>query len=100
MRFFTVFYLSFCLIAANAQKPEPGADGGIPIRFTLKEPGFVTLVVEDSQGMRVRNLISETEFSAGKNQVFWDGLDDLGRDTDAAAFGAYHIPGKVVPVGV
>lgn len=102
MRILSVLFLSACLISANAQEgddAEVPEGGGIPVKFTLKEPGFVTLVVEDAQGMRVRNLISETEFPAGENQVFWDGLDDLARDTKAAAFSAYHVPGKVVPVG-
>lgn len=71
----------------------------IPVRFTLKEPGFVTLVLEDQQGKRIRNLISETPFPAGSNVVYWDGLDDIGRDTNAAEHGVYHIPGKLVAPG-
>ena len=38
-----------------AAEPPP-----IPIRFTLPEAGVVTLVIEDSKGRRVRNLVSET----------------------------------------
>src|SRR6266567_7286699 len=71
----------------------------IPIHFTLTDPGFVTLVIEDAAGNRVRNLISETPFSAGANTTYWDGLDDLGRDTDAAKHAVYHVPGKLVPAG-
>jgi len=37
----------------------------IPITFTLRQPAFVTLVIEDPQGKRVRNLISEQPFPAG-----------------------------------
>lgn len=48
----------------------------IPVQFTLKEPGFVTLVIEDAQGNRVRNLISETYCPAGPNTIWWNGLDD------------------------
>lgn len=81
-------------IAASSQKQEL-----IPIRFTLKEPGFVTLAIEDQQGKRVRNLISETFFPAGSNVAYWDGLDDIGRDTDAAKRGVYHIPGKAIAPG-
>jgi hypothetical protein len=68
----------------------------IAVPFTLKEPGVVTLVIEDSEGRRVRNLISETPFPAGDNVAWWDGLDDLGRDRDAAAHAIYHIPGQYV----
>jgi hypothetical protein len=71
----------------------------IPIRFTLAEPGFVTLVIEDAVGNRVRNLVSETQFPRGENTVWWDALDDLGRDTDAAKHAVYHIPGKLVAAG-
>ncbi len=71
----------------------------IPIRFTLQQPGFVTLVIEDATGQRVRNLVAETPFPAGTNTAWWDGLDDLGRDPEAARHGLYHIPGKLVAPG-
>ena len=61
--------------------------------------GYATLVIEDAQGKRVRNLTSETPFAAGKNTIFWDGLDDLGRDADAASHGVSRIPGQLVPPG-
>ena len=71
----------------------------IPVRFTLTVPAYVTLVIEDSQGMRVRNLVSDSLFPAGSNVVWWDGTDDLGRDRPAAAHGLYHIPASFVPPG-
>lgn len=71
----------------------------IPIGFDLKEAGLVTLAIEDSTGRRVRNLISETPFPAGPNVAWWDGLDDLARDIDAARHGLYSIPGQLVPPG-
>lgn len=80
----------------------PAAAGGhppIPIRFTLKEPGFVTLVIEDATGKRVRNLVSETPFPAGRNVAWWDGMDDLGRDVEAPRHGIYWIPGRFVAPG-
>jgi hypothetical protein len=69
----------------------------IPVKFNLKEAGFVTLVIEDQDGKRVRNLISETPFPAGENTVWWDAMDDLGRDAEAARHGIYSIPGQFVP---
>ena len=71
----------------------------IAVPFTLKEPGFVTLVIEDKNGIRVRNLLAETWFEAGKNTAWWDGLDDLGRDVAAARHGVYKIPAKPVIPG-
>src|SRR4051812_40243592 len=82
---------------ADSTPVEQPAHPPIPIRFTLAEQGFVTLVIEDAGGVRVRNLVSETPFPRGENTAWWDGLDDLGRDTDAAKHAVYHIPGKLVP---
>ena len=86
---------------ARGQSPAPPVTPHPPIavRFTLARPGLVTLVIEDAQGRRVRNLISETPFLAGRNVAYWDGLDDLGRDPDAARHGVYDIPGRLVPAG-
>ncbi len=71
----------------------------IPVRFNLKGPSLVTLVIEDHTGQRVRNLVSETPFPAGDNVAWWDGLDDLGRDTEAAHHGVYDTPGRAVAPG-
>ena len=71
----------------------------IPIPFTLPEAGYVTLVIEDQDGRRIRNLVSETPFPAGDNIAWWDGTDDLGRDIDAAAHGLYNIPAQFVAPG-
>lgn len=71
----------------------------IAVRFKLEKPGFVTLVIEDENGKRVRNLISETPYPAGNNVAWWDGTDDLGRDIDAAKHGVYKIPAQFVTPG-
>ncbi|NIE68196.1 hypothetical protein F3J17_30460 [Burkholderia sp. Ax-1719] len=81
--------------SANAASDHPP----IAIHFSLAQPGYVTLVVETTDGRRVRNLISETPFPAGDNTAWWDGLDDLGRDPDAAAHAQYRIPGRLVAPG-
>src|SRR6185437_16174640 len=70
-------------------------------------PGYVTLVIDDARGMRVRNLLSETPFPAGVNTAWWDGLDDIGRlvinpNDNALApkmvpAGTYRIRGLVRP---
>jgi hypothetical protein len=57
-------------VSANVPKPP------IPVPFALKEAGYVTLVVENSSGFRVRNLISGVRFEAGKHIVWWDGMDE------------------------
>ena len=81
-------YLRFRIAWQQTAGPEYGflksfsvrfgtpADIPIPIAFTLDKPGVVTLVIDNAQGNRVRNLISETPFEAGKHVVEWDGCDD------------------------
>ena len=71
----------------------------IPVRFSLDSAAFVTLVIEDSKGNRVRNLVSNTWFEKGANTVFWDGTDDLERNADAANHGQYLIPTHFVSPG-
>ncbi|WP_269523320.1 hypothetical protein [Coraliomargarita parva] len=86
-----------CAILLSGLHAEP--DSRIPIQFTLKQPGYVTLVIDNAEGIRVRNLISEQNFPAGAHTVYWDGLDDLERDPDAARHSTFHIPGKAVAPG-
>jgi hypothetical protein len=69
----------------------------VPIRFTLNKPGYVTLVIEDAQGRRVRNLIAETRFDAGEHTVWWDGLDE--HRVNVRVHGIYDIRGRLVPPG-
>ena len=79
--------------AAPQQRPP------IAVKFTLPEPGWATLVVDDAGGKRVRNLLADTFFEKGENTVWWDGSDDLGRDLPAAAHGVYLIPTQLVAPG-
>ena len=71
----------------------------IAISLKLAKPGHVTLVIENANKQRVRNLIADTPLPAGEQTIWWDGLDDLGRDVEAARHGIYHVPGTLVPAG-
>ncbi len=86
--------LASLVLPKVADEPPP-----IPVKFTLPEAGIVTLVIEDEQNRRVRNLVSETPFPAGENIAWWDGSDDLLRDPEAARHGVYHIPTRPVAPG-
>ncbi len=86
--------LASLIIPKQADEPPP-----IPVKFTLPEAGVVTLVIEDEQNRRVRNLVSETPFPAGENIAWWDGSDDLLRDPEAARHGVYYIPSRPVAPG-
>ncbi len=68
--------LSLGLLCAVSGFAVGGHAAPVPIRFTLEQPGVVTLVIDDAEGNRIRNLISETPFGAGEHVVEWDGLDD------------------------
>ena len=100
----TVAGLDELLVLGPAPAAAPAADAagtpaGIPVRFTMPYDGFATLVVEDSTGRRVRNLVSSQPFPKGGNIVWWDGCDDLGRDIEAARHGLYHVPARPVEPG-
>jgi hypothetical protein len=72
---------------------------GIPIRFPLDKPAYVTLVIEDATGKRIRNLIAETKLPAGENLITWDGYDDGTRNENGdivrrrVAVGTYRVRG-------
>ena len=87
-----IFFLTTNAAAQEARAP-------VAVSFTIKEAGYVTLVIENVRGERVRNLISETWFKAGKHTVYWDVLDDLGRDHDASRHGLYVIPPRMLGPG-
>jgi len=89
--------LIICFITTAAAAQETKAP--VAVSFTIKDAGYVTLVIENAQGQRVRNLISQTWFKPGKHTVYWDVLDDLGRDHEAARHGIYVIPSKLVLPG-
>ena len=48
----------------------------IPINIDLPKAGYVTVVIDDAQGNRARNLIAETLLPAGKTTLIWDGYDE------------------------
>jgi hypothetical protein len=87
-------------VSSAAEVPAPNA-GAIPVRFRLDKPGYMTLVIEDAKGNRVRNLLGETRLPAGEHVISWDGCDegekregvDLVRRRVAA--GTYRLRGLV-----
>ncbi|MEQ8786124.1 MAG: FlgD immunoglobulin-like domain containing protein [Pirellulaceae bacterium] len=66
------------------------------IRITFDQPtdGKATVVIEDADGRRVRNLASGRSFSAGRHTLVWDGLDESGV---LVAPGAYRWRGITHP---
>jgi hypothetical protein len=64
------------------------------LTFSLEKTGFVTLVIEDAQGHRVRNLVSETKLPAGRNTLYWDGYDDGVKDSEGNRIRHRVAPGR------
>ncbi len=67
-------------------KTAPSADHQVELRYTLPSDGFVTLVIDDAHGRRVRNLIGAAPRPAGPHTELWDGADDQGQPVPAGPY--------------
>jgi hypothetical protein len=70
----------------------------IEIPLVMEKDGYVTIVIEDDKGTRIRNLVSETFYKAGKHTLYWDGMDDHGQ-ADIGPHGNYNTTGSIVAPG-
>ena len=84
-------------ISAVLQRSTQQTHAPIPVRFRLEESGYVTLVIEDEAGRRVRNLISEKRFEAGRHTVWWDGQRE--EAVNHRVHGIYDLRGRLVEPG-
>lgn len=67
--------------------------GSVSIEYRIPKDDYVTLVIEDEQGRRIRNLIADYPRKAGRNIDYWDGRDDEGRLVSPGTYrvrGLYH----------
>ena len=62
------------------------ADRQIEIHYSLPSDSFVTIVIDNAEGRRVRNLIGAAPRKAGANVEVWDGMDDQGNAVPAAQY--------------
>lgn len=53
---------------------RPPVPGIVPIKFEVPEDGYVSLLIRDSEGRVVRNLLGGEFFTKGQHEVMWDGL--------------------------
>jgi hypothetical protein len=71
----------------NLPKPDYGdtakflqkTEGPVKLQYTMPYDGFVTIVIEDAQGRRIKNLIGMAPRSKGKQTDYWDGTDEQGK---------------------
>jgi hypothetical protein len=80
------WWIIAALFLAVVSHGQAQGAGGFPVAFTLEKPAYVTLVVENAQGLRVRHLVAETQFPAGENRLTWDGYDDRGNRVPPGAY--------------
>ena len=59
----------------------------IAVPFEQPMDGKATIVIEDKDGKRIRNLVSGVKMPDGRQEVEWDGADDGG---NLVAPGTYH----------
>ena len=78
------------LLGSTVAAAPPATAAGLPITFTLPAEKYVTIVVDDLRGNRIRNLVAEVKMAAGKHTIPWDGMDDYGH---AASLGKYRWKG-------
>jgi hypothetical protein len=64
----------------------PGCPRRIPIRFVLRKPETLTVVIVDSNERVVRNLLTGTPRPKGVQRFSWDGRDDSGRVVPAGVY--------------
>ena len=55
------------------------------INFVLKQSGFITLVIYDLLGRKVKTLVEE-ELSSGYKVVLWDGKNDSGENIGSGVY--------------
>ena len=87
-----------CLLSLLPATMQAAPNPPVAIPLHLDTPGYVTLVIEDADGQRVRNLVSETFYEAGDHTIYWDGMDDHGR-ADIGPHGNYTTTGSIVSSG-
>ena len=64
--------------AASAEYLQK-TQGPVTLSYTMPFDGFATLVIDDAQGHRVKNVIGTAPRTKGKQTDLWDGTDDQGK---------------------
>ena len=64
------------------------ADRRKRIAFDFEQPmdGKATIVIEDANGQRVRNLLAGRPMVQGHHRILWDGLDERGNVVSSGAY--------------
>jgi hypothetical protein len=65
--------------------PNP-FNAGTTIRFSLPEAHRVSIVIYNTHGQQIKNLISNQDFGLGNHTVIWDGKKDNGNDVASGIY--------------
>ena len=73
----SIYFLSILFLSNGfiyqALSNDNTLNKGIPVRFKSDKDGYVTLVIEDEAGNRLKNLVFDHPVNPGDNVVYWDG---------------------------
>lgn len=76
-RFLLAIIITALLVAHNTHVAiAQTSPQGVPVTVKLDSETYLTLVIEDTQGNRIRNLIGETRLPAGEHTFYWDGYNE------------------------
>ena len=78
--------------AAAEDAARQKTSGSVALSYSMPFDGYATLVIEDEQGLRVKNLIGMAPRGKGKQTDYWDGT---GEDGKPAPPGKYRWRGLV-----
>jgi len=90
----------FALWLSSALRVSAADNQGFPIEFTLERESQVTVVIEDQNGKRIRNLIAATRLPPGRNLLSWDGYDDGEIQPDGSTIRSLVAPGTYTARGL
>lgn len=78
------FVLGLALTACHGSAAAAGPE--LELTYAIEKPGKVSLVVTDTSGRVVRELLHAAAREAGRQREAWDGLDERGQPVPAGAY--------------
>ena len=68
-----------CVLALAGVPDVSARDVSVPVSYESPRDGYVSLALHDSSGVLARSLLYAQPVKSGRQNVTWDGTDDLGR---------------------
>jgi hypothetical protein len=90
----TLSLLALCLLLPAAAFAQTKS-----VAFTIPRAGFYSIVLDDADSVRVRNLVNGAWYAAGSYSISWDMLDEGTPDYDGDTDGHYVFTRAQVAAG-